>query len=283
MTEDSALPTGDTQLSRSPIQAIDRAVGLLTVIANAGPAGASLRELRTACQLKASTARSLLSSLVMHTLAEQDPETGTYRLGSRLLELNRAYLARSDLASVVMPTAQALWRETEETVFFSVLRNGYRTELITLPSPQLLSVNVIPPPQVSEPSSWDLHAMAVGKVFLAELEREEVEQLLRRHSLDARTPQTVTSTHELFDILAEVRRVGYATNQEEHVIGVCGVAAPVRDAYGTAVGCMCIAYPSPRASKTYDERMRRAVVAAAARISRLLGAEQETNHTKLGA
>ena len=73
-------------------------------------------------------------------------------------------------------------------------------------------------------------------------------------------------------VLAEVRRVGYALNDQEAFIGDISVAAPLADRAGHVVGAINIAVPSPR-WKVEDVRRKLApqVVATARAIAADLG------------
>lgn len=258
------------QLPRSPIQAIDRAVGILAVLSEAGPNGLSLQELSAAVGLRSTTAHSLLSALLTHGLVGQDAPTRRYRLGGRFLELNRVYLDRADLASIAAATLSNLWKETTETVHFSVLEGGYRVDLTVLVSPQVLSV--IPTNGQHESRSAHLHRTAAGKVLLAGLPDDRLEAYIAGCDLSQLTPTTITNKKRIRREIDTVRSQGFATNNEEEARGVLGVAAPVRDANGGIVAAVCIGYPSARSSQEYDEPLRTHVIDAAERISILLGA-----------
>lgn len=59
------------------------------------------------------------------------------------------------------------------------------------------------------------HATALGKVMLAALPRETVEQLYVSEQLASRGPRTITTRSELYRQLDEVARRGYAIDDEE--------------------------------------------------------------------
>jgi DNA-binding IclR family transcriptional regulator len=79
------------------------------------------------------------------------------------------------------------------------------------------------------------HAAALGKVLLATHEDEEVRALVGDHNLVQRTPNTVTSVPKLLQELHDIRRLGYAIDNEESRVGVKCVAAPVFDSSGHAI------------------------------------------------
>jgi DNA-binding IclR family transcriptional regulator len=257
-------------VQRSPIQAIDRAMAMLEVIANAGPDGVPLKALTTAVGLHASTGRTLLSSLVIHGLADQHEGSRRYVLGSRFLELNRLYVSRADLAAVSAPVVRDLWEHTRETVHLSVLQNLQRVDLAVLVSPQLLNINPTPA-RVTDASVVPLFRTAAGKVLLVGLPADELDAVLAE-ALSSRTRHGL-SRNEVVRQLARIREQGYATNFEEEAAGVCGVAAPVRDHTDRIVAALCVGYPSVRHSDEHDRMLRGSVIEAAGRLSALLGAD----------
>lgn len=256
---------------RTSIQAIDRSVAMLEVVAQAGPGGTSLKELTAAVGLHPSTGRTLLASLVTHGLLRQDEDSRRYFLGQRFFEFNRLYLAQTDLAAAAAPVLKDLWERTNETVHLAILKDAVRVDIAVLVSRQLLNIN---PTTVrfDDETAVPLYRTAAGKVLFAGLESD------RRARMLATAPWQHTAGRQgevdLVGLVDQVRTQGYATNFEEEAVGVCGVAAPVRDHTGRTVAAVCIGYPSVRHTPAHDESLRAAVVRAAAELSALLGAPE---------
>jgi DNA-binding IclR family transcriptional regulator len=72
------------------------------------------------------------------------------------------------------------------------------------------------------------HAAASGKVLLSEMSASEIEDVYRAQSLKTFGKNTITTLSQLLKELEEVRRQGYAIDNEEYYEGVRCVAAPVR-------------------------------------------------------
>ncbi|UED83216.1 IclR family transcriptional regulator [Streptomyces profundus] len=269
--EDRSEPAGGTPggAVKSPIQTIDRVTALLECLAGAGPAGIGLSQVTDAVGLRASTGRTLLSALVMHGLVAQIESTRRYVLGPRFFELNRTYTLQNDLGAVAAPVLRDLWETSRETVQLATLQHGRRVDVSVLVGPQLLNVNPTTMRSAPEPVGPLIHT-AAGKVLLAGLPDVERDRLL-------------SSGHAEFDRarvlseLAAVARDGFATNHDEEVAGVCGIAAPVRDHNGRVVAALCLGYPSARRTPEHESRLREATIASAAELSRLVGAPTGTD------
>jgi DNA-binding IclR family transcriptional regulator len=113
------------------------------------------------------------------------------------------------------------------------------------------------------------HACALGKVLLA-YDDQAFGKVLAGPPRSM-TGDTITDPETLREQLAEVRRVGLATEVEEAVLGECGTAAPLVDATGDLVGAIGLVVPSadwPLPPPTLD-----ALRATARAMSRELGAQ----------
>src|SRR5690606_2642875 len=92
--------------------------------------------------------------------------------------------------------------------------------------------------------------------------------------VQAFTPNTLRDEARVLAEIARVRRDGYATNREEEVIGVNGVAAPVTNADGAIVAALCVGYPTARATEEYEAFLRDATIGAARRLSALISSPE---------
>ncbi|MGH3491458.1 MAG: IclR family transcriptional regulator [Actinopolymorphaceae bacterium] len=278
----SATVTGEIAMAlrRTSIQAIDRSVAMLDGIAQAGPGGIALKTLSGTLGLHASTARTLLASLVTHGLLRQDEGTRHYFLGPRFFELNRIYLAQTDLSSAASPILRDLWERTNETVHLATLKDTQRVDIAVLVSRQLLNINPTTA-QFTDEVAVPLYRTAAGKVLFAGLSDDSRERMLVTAPWqgDGRSPHT---PEDLAALVADVRTKGYAINDEEDAPGVCGVAAPVRDHTGRTVAAVCIGYPTVRHTPAHDESLRTAVIRAADELSALLGAPHQQSAKDAG-
>ena len=77
-----------------------------------------------------------------------------------------------------------------------------------------------------------LHSHSLGKALLAASGDELVEELIDVRGLEAVTEFTIVEAGELLDDLRDTRERGFAMDQQEAVLGVCCVGAPVRDHTG---------------------------------------------------
>lgn len=243
------------------IQSVDRAIRILTALQ--GARRLSLSELASRLELAPSTTHGIVKTLVEHGMVVQEHGSTRYQLGPAVLRLGNVYLDTLELRSKAIPWAEDLARRTGLSVRTGVLLIDDVVIIHHEPRPdgsrQMPEVGIVIP----------VHASALGKALLAFLP-EERDRVLTSGQLRSMTGETLTTPGALRGQLAEVRSTGFATEQDEAVIGESGLASPVFDATGTAVGAIAVVIPSGNSLTSGD--VRDAVRETARAISRELGA-----------
>ena len=116
-----------------------------------------------------------------------------------------------------------------------------------------------------------MYCTGIGKAVLAELNLDDAEWILSSQELEALTPNTMTEKEEVLRALADIRKKGYSTDNEEVELGLKCVAAAIHDHQGKPVAAISI---SSSAVKMTEEKMEEAasqIKRAAAEISKKLG------------
>jgi len=225
------------------VQSLERALDLLEALASTDELGVSDLAARTG--LVPSTAHRLLGTLVSRGYAAQSPASGRYLLGYKLLELTSGLQDRLErLRNAARPHLEAIMDQTGETTNLVVLegRNAVYIESVT----GTRSVRLFTEIGQAIPA----HTSGSGKALLAWRATADVEALLGEGPLPASTPRTLTTVTALLEDLTEIRRRGYATDDEEHELGVACVATPVLDATGLPLAAISVSGPTPRMRDT---------------------------------
>ena len=214
-----------------------------------------------------SSAHALLSTLASRDYVLQDPDTGLYRLGSRLWDLSAMGLGRNRLVSMLHSTLERLTGLTNETAFLGLLEpNHDRIHLIDrVQSPSV--IRYVAPIGPGGPS----HATSLGKSLLAHLPDEEQRRLAAEATVF--TDYTL-SGERLLEELRVVREEGVAVNRGERVIDAASVGAPILAPNGRPVAGLSVAGPRERILQNLDE-LREHVRREAATASRLLAAPSD--------
>ncbi|HXZ10503.1 MAG TPA: IclR family transcriptional regulator C-terminal domain-containing protein, partial [Paraburkholderia sp.] len=100
-----------------------------------------------------------------------------------------------------------------------------------------------------------LHASVSGKILLSDRTPEQRDVLLGTAPYAARTEFTIKDRSTLFAELDEVRRRGWATNDNENVIGISAIGTRLAAPSGRALGAIVLTGPS-RFFQNGSEAMR---------------------------
>src|SRR5258705_2604372 len=195
-------------------------------------------------------------------------EAGAYLIGPRLSQLSARVNQESTLQAVARPILWELWKSTQETVNLAVL--DQRT---------VLYVDVIESPHEFRLSSRigtrrSVHVTALGKALVAFLPRETQETILDSIAFQAATPRTIGNLVQFRQELEEVRRQGYAVDDEEAVQGARCVSAPILSSNGEPIAALSVSGPVTRVSPNLVNALAGAVTSAAGAISAAMGFSQ---------
>ncbi|MET8511868.1 IclR family transcriptional regulator [Streptomyces sp. NPDC005077] len=219
-------------------------------------------EVATAIGIAKSSAHALLVTLddigLVRRLAG-----GRYRLGWRILELNRTLRHSTDFLGPHRARLQRVAVSLGATVHLAALQGRevvYLDKIVAPHGPVLAESGV----GLAMPA----HCTALGKVLLASLGPVDADAMLALHGLPRRTASTITDAVGLQEELARIRALGYGLDLEEAVSSVCCVAAPIRDRMGEVEAAVSLTLP---AGIFHDrqQQVRETVRSAAEAISRL--------------
>jgi acetyl-CoA synthetase len=172
-----------------------------------------------------STAYYLLTSLCDEGFAVHDSHAGLYR-PAREAETVELSAPRWGGGGRFGAAVEELFRRTHKRCYLAVAESGV-IEIVLVRGRQGMPKL----PGLGSQIGQAAHALAIGKVVLAELDREPIDDYVRR-GLQSFTSKTITRRAALGAELEAVRRNGYAVDREEFDLGFCCVAAPVVDERG---------------------------------------------------
>ena len=115
-----------------------------------------------------------------------------------------------------------------------------------------------------------MHCTASGKLYLSHLDSATADRILKRLDLTKHTPRSIASVKKLKAELQEIRKRGYATDDEEFIEGLVAVAVPIMDPNGRF--CAGLALHGPKFRITLDGAIGRlpALRRAAKQIGELM-------------
>jgi IclR family acetate operon transcriptional repressor len=211
------MPVPTSSSPSGSVQSLERAFDLLERMADAG-GEVGLSELAAGSGLPLPTIHRLVRTLVTCGYVRQQPSR-RYALGPRLIRLGES--ASRLLGSWARPYLARLVEETGETANMALLDGDEAVYVAQVPSKHSMRMftevgrRVLP------------HSTGVGKALLADSSPGEVRALLARTGMPAATDRTITTPDAFLAALEEVRRAGYAVDDNEQEVGVRCLAVTV--------------------------------------------------------
>lgn len=183
----------------------------------------------------------------LQQLGYVDAELNNFSLRPKVLTLGYSYLSSTPLTVSSQPYLDNISRELGESSSLAVLDEGEILYVARSASSRVMSIGL------NTGSRLPAYCTSLGRVLLAQLAPDELDAYFARVTLRALTEHTVVSQERLREILAGVRRDGYALIDEELELGLRSIAVPVRGASGRVVAAINVGAQAARASV---ERMR---------------------------
>jgi DNA-binding IclR family transcriptional regulator len=230
--------------------------------------GLTVTELADAEQENKALTHRALISLVDAGYVEQDKASERYRLTGRLFAVALSYYNKAGLQRLLSPLLRDLAQETRCAVEYTRTIDGEVRILISVqPSGGLSGLQVVS--RVGDVQA--AHATAAGKVWLAHLAPNELDEYLLNRSLAKRTDYTITDPKRLRAEIERVRRAGCAFNRRESADWVFALAVPVITAGGSQfLGAVGLVRPQASRRASDEKQLVRSAQNAASEMARLV-------------
>ncbi len=242
------------------VQVLERMFALIDVLASREDA-ISLKEISEKTQLHPSTAHRILNDLTIGRFVDR-PESGSYRLGMRLLELGNLVKARLSVRDAALTPMRNLHKLIQQPVNLS-MRQGDEIVYVERAYSERSGMQVVRAIGGRAP----LHLTSIGKLFLALDDPQRVRAYATRTGLAGHTRNSITQLPVLERELAKARQYGTARDNEELELGVRCMAAGVYDDLGKLVAGLSISSPADRLDDAWLPKLQ----ATAHEISLALG------------
>jgi DNA-binding IclR family transcriptional regulator len=255
------------------IRAVDRALDILEVFLRKEPE-LSLAAICEQTGLPKSTVFKILAVLEQREYVRKGQNESSYRIGLQAFRLGSRYLAGLSLVELARPSLERL------TARFS----GCLANLGILHESKVLYLDIV---ENSRPRLHHSHigmqdpasCTALGKALLAGLPDAELLLLVQGMEMPRFTAHSLTDACTLGVHLAQVRRQGYALDDEESSLGALCIGAAICDHQGRAVAAISLSGVKAAIAQQVPE-MAAELRQAAAEISRLLGYDGQVQRSE---
>jgi DNA-binding IclR family transcriptional regulator len=246
------------------VPAIKRAFDIINLLAKS-EMGLTISQLHRTLKVPMSSTATILYTLENLGYVERDPSTSAYTQSMKLLGLSPPI----DKINLVDRCHDLLTRLVAEI--------GLTGHLAVLRDENSMYVDRVPASGLVQFSSyigmmWPAYASSVGKVLLAYLPPETLNEKLASMKLRRITSATITSKTLIEKQLLKFRTLGYAWEMDEGEAGVGCVAAPVFGPGSQAIAAVSVTGTTPHQINTRRiPRLAKVVVKYAELMSSRLG------------
>ncbi len=216
-----------------PVSALLKASEILEYLLQKGEA--SFTEIHTDLEHPKSSTYKTISTLESLGYVRAIGQGSKYTLGLRLIELGSKAASQVDLTTEARPLIKKLSDETQRTCHLGILDGSEVIYLLKENVHGSISIDTWAGKRVG------VYCTAMGKVLLAWQGEKDIERILKKVEFVKFAPNTRVDPEEIIASLVEVRRRGWATDDEESSKMVRCVAAPVRNTTGRVCAALSIA------------------------------------------
>ena len=222
----------------------------------------TLSELTKRLDIPKSSLYRVVKTLSQMNYLRYEEQSKRYYLGMRVLSLGFSLLQSMELREIARPYLERLSRECNKTANLAVFDKDEMVyvERIRVPSIRAFNIGVgnrIPP--------WN---STVGRAFLAFLDPIKVMEMLKKAR---KSPEFKIDEDRLANILAEVRKNGFAVNNQELQRGILAIAVPVFSVSGVTCAINLVGEPEDVSIDTLKNEYAPKLMKVGKELSEALG------------
>jgi IclR family pca regulon transcriptional regulator len=221
------------------VQSLERGLSVITTFSRETPA-LTLSEIAERTGLTRAAARRFL--LTLRDLGYVESDGRLFSLRPRVLELGYSYLASLPVWEIARPRLEELADKVQETTSASVLDGTDIVFVARVETKRIMSMNL---GVGSRLPAW---ATAMGRVLLADLGPQQLDDYFRKTPLVPLNERTITDEQRLRHIIDEARTNGWTLVDQEVEEGVRSLAVPMRTPGGRTEAALTVCSHASRVS-----------------------------------
>ena len=221
----------------------------------------SVTELSKRTGLNKTTVFRFLNTLLKLGYVTKNEKTEQYSLTLKFLRISSRKLDTYDIPKRMRSILEKISREFGETVHL-VERNANKVIYIDKFESDTNSVRMVSRIGMS----LDIFRTAVGKAMLAEMSDDEIKQLWESFPHKKKTSHTITVFEDFFEEIRNIRKCGFAVDNEENELEVRCVATAIPDAYGEYRYAVSVSAPKSRMTDEKVEKIAERLIDLADKV-----------------
>ena len=225
-----------------------------------------LAKLTSQTGIQKSTVHRMLLTLQSLGYVEQNPKNKRYSGSIKFFELGCKITQHLNYIEVARPYLVELSEETNETINLSVRDKLEMIVMERIGSEHMLKQDT----RLGD--RFISYCSAAGKAVLAYMGKAEREKLFAGHVLKSSSPKSIKTFKDLERELEITVSRGYALDNEEFLVGLRCVGAPVFNHNNEVIAGLSVSAPTVRLKMRDIPKLAKTVISTAKNISHKLGA-----------
>jgi len=221
------------------VQSLERGLSVITTFSRETPA-LTLSEIAERTGLTRAAARRFL--LTLRDLGYVESDGRFFSLRPRVLDLGYSYLSSLPMWEIARPRLEELADKVQETTSASALDGSDIVFVARAEAKRIMSMNL---GVGSRLPAW---ATAMGRVLLAELRPDQLDDYFRNVTRVPLNERTITDERLLRNIIADAGMSGWTLVDQEVEEGVRSVAVPLRSPSGRVSAALTVCSHASRVS-----------------------------------
>lgn len=212
----------------------------LSVIRAFGPMAKTMTLTEVAQQTGLTRAGARRILLTLQTLGYVALDGRNFSLTPRVLDLGYSYLSSMPLWDVAQPIMEDLVDRVHESVSVSVLDGVEIVYVLRVPTHRIMTIGL------SIGTRLPAYCASMGRVLLGALPEEELDRVLARSPLVARTRHTLTDASALKKTILADAKKGWSLVDQELEEGLRSISVPLHDSTGQVIAAMNVSGQAAR-------------------------------------
>ena len=233
------------------------------------PTPARLQDIARSLKMPQSTLLRFLNTFVDFGYVGQDQDTSCYYLTLKLAEIGSRVKDNFPFQNSLAKYVKQVARQFNESASLCIEHDMQMVYVVTQDSPSRMLQTLNHIGHIAP-----MHATGVGKVHLLNYSEAQFEELEKKYGLPKLTGHTITSMDSLKKEIDQIRKQGYALDNEECEEGVRCIAVPVLNFSGLVVAGISLSAPVTRLDKERTEEIIQYLKTIGTEASKELGWSQ---------
>jgi DNA-binding IclR family transcriptional regulator len=251
-----------TVKNKSAVKALD----VIEYLAACNNEPMRLQDIAAGLNMNVSTVLRFLTALCECGYAQQDPSTLRYYLTFKICSIANKVSSHVHLYDIALPIMKQIAAAYNESVCLAIEQDMTVIYVGLVPGPdQMLRT------MQRIGNRAPMHCTGVGKLLLLNYSEEDIDRMIRNKGLVTFTQNTISTKEDLMQELKEVRRRGYAYDNEECEIGARCIAVPIRDYTHRIVACISVTGPIFRMTDEKLNQNMNYLIKQSRELSNMLG------------